>query len=342
LARGRRAPILARRFPHRIKESDMLIGILSAAAILILAGLLLFRPPAVASLGGRIRPARDYAEAERRIAALRERDDGRVLPEARLQFFTHGAQTDKAIVFVHGYTNCPKQFVELGRRFFRLGYNVLIANLPRHGNPDRMTADQSNLTAEELAAYGDETADIAVGLGRRVTFAGLSCGGVVSAWAWAFRPGVGTAVLMAPAIGLRLLPSRLTVPAINLFSRLPAVYGWFNPVGKAGGTPPCTYPRWSTRALAQILRLGYAVRRRASESLPTGKKLILVTNPNDWAVDNQLMKETALEWKARGADVTLHEFSPALKLDHDFIDPAHPNQPVGVIYPMLEKWITEA
>jgi pimeloyl-ACP methyl ester carboxylesterase len=319
----------------------MPVGILIALALVAVVSALLFRPPAVGTLGGRMNPARDYAEAERRIAALRARDEGRVIPDARLQFFTHGRQTGKAIVFVHGYTNCPRQFVDLGRRFFDLGCNVLIANLPRHGNPDRMTTDQSELTAEELAAYGNETADIARGLGREVIFAGLSGGGVVGAWAWAFRPDVGTAALMAPAVGLHPLPAGCIVPAINLFSRLPAVYGWFHPPQKAGGTPPHTYPRWSTRALAQILRLGYAARRRAAEALPAGKKLVVITNPNDRSVDNALMKKIAREWRARGADVRMHEFDAALKLDHDFIDSTRPNQPIDVTYPLLVEWIME-
>jgi hypothetical protein len=70
-----------------------------------------------------------------------------------------------AIILVHGYTNCPQQFKALGQRFYDMGYNVLIAPLPHHGLADRMTEEHGLLTAEELAAYADETVDLAQGLG---------------------------------------------------------------------------------------------------------------------------------------------------------------------------------
>jgi pimeloyl-ACP methyl ester carboxylesterase len=314
--------------------------IILIGAISVCAGLLLYRPIPDKTLGSRPNPARDYPEAERRISALREREGTQLIPGARLQFMTHGIRTEQAIVFVHGYTNCPKQFVKLGERFFELGYNVLIGDLPHHGLPDRMTNEQTQLKAEELTAYADEMADIAQGLGKRVTFAGLSCGGVVSAWAWAYREDVMSAALMAPAFGLKMIPGWLTVPAVNLFSILPNFYGWFNPVDKIQGTPEHTYPRFSTRALVQIIRLGLAAKRRADRSIQAGKEMIIVTNPNDWAVNNNLTNRYVQVWRQLGASITVRQFDAAWKLDHDFIEPAQPNQPIERTYPLLVEWIT--
>jgi alpha-beta hydrolase superfamily lysophospholipase len=309
-------------------------------AVLFLMGIVLFRPLPVRTLGSRPAPAHDYGEAERRISAIRGREGDRIIPDARVQFLTHGERTNQAIVFVHGYTNCPRQFAKFGELFFRRGYNVLVANLPRHGLPDRMNDAQSELTAEELAAYADEMADIACGLGRRVTFAGLSCGGVVSAWAWAFRPDVSAGVLMAPAFGLRMIPMPLTCPMVNLFSILPNFYGWFNPVGKADGTPPHTYPRFSTRALREILRLAYAVRSRVREKPPVGKDLLVVTNPKDWAVNNAMMERILREWERVRVSCRHRQFDAALNLDHDFIEPDQTKQPVELTYPLLMEWMT--
>ncbi|MGB7538906.1 MAG: alpha/beta fold hydrolase [Anaerolineales bacterium] len=318
----------------------MLPFLLLTGVIILGAGLFLFRPLAVGNLVSRPDPASDYQEAERRISAVRVREGERIIPDARLQYLTHGDRTDRAIVFVHGYTNCPRQFVKLGEMFFQQGYNVLIANLPRHGLPDRMNDLQAGLTAEELAAYADEMADIAQGLGRRVTFAGISCGGVVSAWAWANRADVSTAVLMAPAFGFRMIPLRLTFPIVNLLSVLPNFYGWWDPVKKNQGAPEHTYPRYATRALRQILLLAYAVRGRVKKEPPAGKELIVVTNPNDWAVSNAMIGRVLREWRRLGIPIAHRQFEASWKLDHDFIEPAQPHQPIERTYPLLLEWIT--
>jgi pimeloyl-ACP methyl ester carboxylesterase len=307
--------------------------------LVIGAALFLLHPFSGENLGSHPNPVKDYAEAERRIAAIRAREDGRLIPDARIKFLTHGGQTERAIVLVHGYTNCARQFVPLGEKFHRRGYNVLIATLPHHGLPDRMTDDHARLTAEELAAYGDEMADIAQGLGRKVTFAGLSCGGVVSAWAWACRPDVAATALMAPAFGFRMIPAGLTLPAVNLVSILPNIFSWWNPVEKAEGSPPHTYPRYSLRALREILRLAYAVRWWARKQVPLGKELIVITNPKDWAVSSAMIGRALREWRELGATYRHRKFDPALNLDHDFIDPAQPNQPIEITYPLLLEWI---
>jgi alpha-beta hydrolase superfamily lysophospholipase len=317
----------------------MLPFILLLGVIILCVGLFLFRPMAVGNLGSRPHPAGDYKEAERRISAIRDREGERIIPDARLKFMTHGDRTDQAIVLVHGYTNCPRQFVKLGEMFFERGYNVLIANLPRHGLPDRMNDVQAGLTAEELAAYADEMADIAQGLGRRITFAGISCGGVVSAWAWANRADVSAAVLMAPAFGFRMIPWRLTFPIVNLLSILPNFYGWWNPIEKLQMLPEHTYPRYATRAIRQILRLAYAVRSQMKKAIPAGKELIVVTNPNDWAVSNVMIGRVLREWRQLGIPITHRQFEASWKLDHDFIEPAQPHQPIERTYPLLLEWI---
>jgi len=314
--------------------------IILLGAVVVFMGIILFRPVPVGKLVSLPNPARDYSEAERRISALRDREGTRLTPDARLQFMTHGRRTEQAVVFAHGYTNCAGQFVELGKRFHALGYNVLIATQPHHGLPDRMTGDQALLTAEELAAFADEMADIARGLGKQVVFAGLSGGGVITAWVWATRPDVAKGALMAPAFGMKLIPWWLTGAAVNLFSILPNFYAWFDPLQKIQGTPGHTYPRFCTRALAEIIRLGYAARRQVEKRMPAAKELVVVTNASDWAVNNRLTKRIIDQWRKMGANITAHEFDASWKLDHDFIEPAQPGQPMERTYPLLVDWIT--
>ncbi|NJP05385.1 MAG: alpha/beta hydrolase [Chloroflexaceae bacterium] len=49
--------------------------------------------------------------------------------------------------------------------------------------------------------YASESVDIARGLGRHVTIAGISVGGTIAGWAAQFRADVDCAVLIAPALG---------------------------------------------------------------------------------------------------------------------------------------------
>jgi len=110
----------------------------------------------ISNLSAHPRPVQSYTEAVQRVEILRAAGAGYEsgLPASMM---THDKKMDRVIILVHGYTNCPHQFHELGQRFYDLGYNVLIAPLPHHGLADRMTEAHAQLTAEELAAYADET-----------------------------------------------------------------------------------------------------------------------------------------------------------------------------------------
>ena len=123
----------------------------------------------------------DYSTAVTRIEAMQAQDTPDVNPVCRSKFMTHGRKVEQAIVFLHGFTNCPEQFDDLGLIFYKLGYNVLIPRMPHHGLQDRMTSDQARLTAEELVVFANEAVDIAHGLGDHVTLVGFSAGGIQTA-----------------------------------------------------------------------------------------------------------------------------------------------------------------
>jgi carboxylesterase len=253
---------------------------------------------------------------------------------------THGQKTEKAIVFVHGYTNCSQQFHELGQQFYELGYNVLIVPAPRHGLADRMTAEHSQLTAEELAAYTDSVVDVAQGLGEHVSMAGISMGGIATAWAAQHRSDIDLAVLISPAFGFQMIPAPATVPAVNAFLALPNFYQWTDSALKEANGPDYTYPRRSTRALAQTLRLSLAIQALAAEEPPAARSILVITNANDSSVDNALTAEMVATWLGWGIDVTTYEFPADLQLAHDLIDPSQQSQPV--VYPRLVDLITSA
>ena len=84
-------------------------------------------------------PATDYDDALRRVAAVEARDGAAIAPECRTRLLTHGARAARAVVLLHGLTNCPEQFRALGERLYERGANVYIPRLPEHGLADRMT-----------------------------------------------------------------------------------------------------------------------------------------------------------------------------------------------------------
>jgi carboxylesterase len=293
-------------------------------------------------LVSRPRPARSYDQALQRIEAVRASASAGLNPECQLQFMTHGEKVERAIAFAHGYTSCPKQFQVLGEAFFALGYNVLIAPLPHHGLADRMTTEHERLTANGLAAYADTVVDIAQGLGERVILAGLSGGGVVTAWAAQHRSDLDLAVLIAPGFGFGPIPTPLTDPAMKLFRWLPNFYKWWDPKLKEAVGPAYTYPRIASRALVNILYLSYAVRVAARRNLPAARAILVVTNANDTSVNNALTSQVVDLWRGHWAkNLRTFEFDASLGLNHDLIDPSQPDQRTDIVYPKLIELIGE-
>src|SRR5687767_3866333 len=122
---------------------------------------------------------RSYEEAAARLDAIRRAEPDTIRPDCTLQVMTHGRKTDRALVLLHGLTNCPLQWQDLAPRFFEMGYNVLMPRMPHHGYSDRLTNAIKALTVDELKRWGQESINIAQGLGGRVAVAGISMGGIL-------------------------------------------------------------------------------------------------------------------------------------------------------------------
>jgi carboxylesterase len=127
---------------------------------------------------------------------------------------------------------------------------------------------------------------------------------------------------------------------MNVFSVLPDTYTWWDPERQAEGGLPHAYPRYSRRGLVQILRLGFASHASAQRVAPRAKRIVVVTNANDTAVNNELTMQVVNAWQAHAANLTLYEFAADLGLDHDLIDPLHPAQNITLVYPRLIELVT--
>lgn len=286
-------------------------------------------------------PPRDFAAAlqgaQLRFYTTRRE---KPLPECEPIIMVHPDKTARAIVLLHGFTNCPAQYRLLAEQLFDRGYNVLVPRFPHHGLPNRTAPELGRMTAEGLIATAAEAVDLARGLGNHVTVLGLSMGGVVAGWLAQNRADVDLAVLVAPAFTFKAFPNTLTPLLARLFGNLPVFYRWWDPILKADAPGPAhTYHGFPSSAFAEMLRLGVIVRRQAARQRPRAGRIDVVVNPCDESIDNRGALALAAQWRAHGGNVREHAFPQEYGLIHDLIDPTQPAQQVNLVYPILIEWI---
>lgn len=309
------------------------------AAVLVAALVLALWPESTSELTSEPRPIGQYDAALAAFERVQADERSGVIPVCRSRLLTHGEKTERAIALVHGLTSCPEQFAELGREFYKRGWNVLILRLPHHGigdpgkNEIGSVSNLDGLTAKELAGYGDRSVDITRGLGDKVTVMGLSTGGVVTAWVGERRADVERAVVIAPAIGIAGIPYAATWMATNLFGHLPGI------TLPAKGDVAYVYQGWSTKGLAETFLLGKAVRQWAARDRPRAGSLVLVVNPNDKDVSNTVARGVAQDWRKHDAKVRIYQLPNRPKLQHDIIDPHEPWARPAFVYPRLIRLV---
>jgi esterase/lipase len=288
-----------------------------------------------AMLGPRPRLAVSYDEARERAERFDEDERKPLNPLGRTRLFAGDGPTDEVVVLFHGMTNCVHQFTALAKTLHARGATVFVPRLPRHGLADRLNNGLERLTAEELRDCADSAVDIAAGLGRRVTVAGVSAGGVVATWAAQFRPEVARAAVIAPsfAFGGRI---GVTAGAIEqaLLLRLPN-FG-LDRFGNRKGILDHAYYNFPSHALGQVMRLGLAVFRAARQRPPVARSIRVIINASDPAVNDDVTLALVKRWRGVGyGGAQVYEFDKRYKLIHDIIDPAQAQQQTALVYPIL-------
>jgi alpha-beta hydrolase superfamily lysophospholipase len=300
---------------------------------------MLFRPSSISVIDSQPNPTTHFEDAVLHVRGMQEEDTrGFARDVCITKLFDHGQQTEHVIVLLHGFTNCPEQFTELGKQYFDAGYNVLIPRMPYHGLSNRLTNELVNLTADELAAFGERVTDIAHGLGKQVTVMGISGSGTLVAWLAQNRADIDFAFAIAPLFGLAFIPSTFTKLFERLALLLPNFFLWWDPRTKAENPYSIfyAYPRYPTKALVEILRLGMITRAQAEKSAPKAEHIVMVLNDAEPAVSNGEILRLIRLWK-RHPNVHLNEyhFEKEMKLPHDIITPGTPGVPVSEIQPRL-------
>ncbi|WBU53516.1 carboxylesterase [Paracoccus sp. SCSIO 75233] len=311
------------------------LALCTGAIAVLLAGALLM-PIRTKSLVSAPAPCRDFNESMSRIENELAQTADRLNPLCHPYVLHHGKSTDMSFVLIHGISSCPQAFVDFAPLLHARGHNVLVARMPRNGHKDRATDALDDLTAGQLARFGDQTVDIAAGLGARVIVCGISAGGTVSAWVSQNRGDVDRAVMLAPFLGLPGIGMRLNMLAMKIMLILPPISVWKDPLlrEKFEGMPHA-YKRQSTRGTAEVLRLGFAARKIAEKGSCVVQNVTLVTNDNDKAINNSMAESFADLSAGSGANVARYRIPEKLGLGHEIVDPLEPGSNPDAVYPIL-------
>jgi esterase/lipase len=276
-------------------------------------------------------PARSYAEAIERARTFMARDDESILPQARTALLSHATQRPLAVVLFHGFTNNPAQYAAFAPLVFERGANVFVPRMPEHGARDRMTTRLANLTAQMVLASANEAVDIACGLGERVAVLGISMGGSLAAYFGQFR-AIEAAVPVASDFALLRLPYPVSRLLAFVVLHLPNFFLWWDPRAGIHHRPHTAYPRFSTHALMQTLRIGDEVYAAARRRPQLATRIVAIVNHADPAVNNEVTRSLVAEWRRwnrQGVDyVELRD----LPENHDIIDPENPLARTDLVY----------
>ena len=197
-----------------------------------------------------------------------------------------------------------------------------------------MTASIAALTAEALLAAASEAVDIACGLGDRVGVLGISMGGSLAAY-FAQHRAVDVAVPVAPDFALLQLPYGASYVAARFMLWVPNIFFWWDPRLRERQQPVTAYPRCSTHALMQTMRIGDDVYRCAQRERPLARRIVTVVNRCDPAVNNEVTQYVSAAWNGWNPAGAEYVEMRRLPENHDIIDPANPNARTQMVYPKL-------
>ena len=266
---------------------------------------------------------REYAEALRAYAALAARDDDSIHGRGGSMLLAHGRPTARAVLFLHGLTASPMQCYALARRLHANGDSVIVPRLPGHGARDRLTTQLRDVRAQHLIDAAYEGLAIARGLGTSVVVAGFSLGGLLAAWL-AQHEHVGRLVAIAPFLGVIALPGAATAALTATLRTLPNAFFWWNPLKRERLMPDHGYARFPTRAIAEALAIATELHGLARTTVPATRRISIVTNESETAVNNGAARALAAAWRAHaGIAVELHRMT-GLPPSHDIIESLRP------------------
>lgn len=269
-----------------------------------------------------------------RLDRLIARDHSRVADKGRTATYLHPERRPRAVVLLHGMSSSPPQFERFARELFARGHNVLVPRLPGHGHADRLSPALADLRPDDLYAAVDEYVAVARELGERVTFAGFSLGGLLAAWS-AQHYEIDRCVAIAPFFGVAWIPGPIMPIVGEVLLRLPNRFAWWNPILRERQMPAHGYPRYATHAIAHAHRMARALLRESATRGPSAKRVVIVTNAREAAVDNRAIRRLYRRWHERAAAAVELIAITGLPLSHDIVEPLRGGDLAARAFPAL-------
>jgi len=275
----------------------------------------------------------DDVRASLEAIGAAERNEPLIDPDNGTRWWLHEKRTARCVVLLHGFTNNPRQYAKLGPYLHDAGYNVIAPRFAYHGFRDRMTTALARLTMNDLIETTVKAVTLAASAGKRVDVAGISLGGAIAAWL-APRVAIHTAVAIAPFFGIKPIYGRANDALGSILERLPNAFMWWDPIHKEQQLPRHGYPRFSTHALGQTIKLSAETENAGWRK---SGRVIGLLNANDPIVNNAFATRRLEALRTRGLDVRI-EFRADLPKQHDIIEPTLEGAPIAISYP----WILSA
>ncbi len=292
------------------RRIGLVVGVL-VAVLVILVGTLYVYPLGSDRLHNAEPKTLSFADASAAGEAAVQQDtaNSQVLPECRSLLRVHPQKTAKAVLMLHGYTSCPKDYVALAQLFYDRGYNVYAPRESHHGLKD--VGESSKVGSDGLADYADTAMNVVAGLGDEVGVIGLSGGGVLATWLAEYRPdAVSHVLLLSPFYQ----PAASQAPSFVL-RPLTVLYGYHVlPDRKVGST------NFTLSGLAQYLRITRNFRDDPKN--PKLRSIAVATSVKDPNIDLDKAFEVPTELaEANDLKATTHEFPAELNLPHNIVNP---------------------
>ncbi len=308
------------------------MAILAVIAFILIIGLF---PMSLDGFDPQPAPMTSYDEAVARIQQIQEDEKPITREIARSILMVHGEKTEDVYVLVHGVTNAPHEFEELGKLLYDQGANVLILRMPYHGLASGNIRELKALKPEDIREYADTTIDIAAALGENMTVIGLSAGATVAAWMAQNREEVDRAVLLSPFMGIKQTPMFLDPILMRAFLRLPNLA-----VGGASEEDRAwVYKGESSKGIATFMLIGQATLKQAAQAPPQADAIYIITTASDLGADNRWAVKLADVWKAQGGDVDAYEFPKSEHVPHASIDPFTDEAIRQKVYDKIFAWL---
>lgn len=259
----------------------------------------------------------DEAQRQGQKVVAADESDTRVLPQCRSRLWTHGRRSAKAVLLLHGYTDCTKQLTDFAEYLYAQGYNVYLPRAPRHG----FTLGEADpgLAAAELTGWANDGMNVVAALGDETGVIGISGGAVLATWLTTQRPdAVSRLLVMSPFYS----PASGKAPAFAI-KPLTVLYGFgLLPDRGLAGTGQTLH------GLTQYLRLAATLDEDAVNERLKSVAVVVALG------DDQMDRGRAVDLPGRLAasnGVQSHVLTLSDAFGHDVVEPVAPG--IREMYP---------